>query len=533
MALTVEQVLDLPAMLGSALLAGKNGTNRIVETATVLDAPDAVRWLRGRELVLTSTYPLLQLRHDLDKFVHDLVDHGASGLGLKLNRYMKSVPQEMIDCANALDFPILVVPENAAWVEIITPVMSSFFETRTPRMAQPELPGGRFGQIMLPDISLEQLLAELSKLMSNPIVVISPMDGLSLSAPHKSEADIQAALTLLEEDGWKSECLDPANELHRRSGRGTSVVFSPYERANGMIGNLVVVEKTRQLTGADLEDLVYAKMLISLKIRQNRTDQSVIFERQNEFVLSLTDRSIGSQNVSALTARYAAIGKRLHPRYVCIIIAFQDVDTDHFRALSSALRVHFTKSDGPITGVINNEHVVVMVPEDNDEICRPDALTEQINTQMRKIGAHAAIWSAGVSQITAVNHFYRAYEQAKQALDHGRSANGVGVHLYDETGFYRLFSRSSMQPDVQRFVHEWLGTLIEHDQKHKVNLLETFRTFLDCDTNYRETARTLNIHHNTVRYRIGLVVSMTHKKALQPKLRLHYHLALKLLPLVS
>src|SRR5690606_36860410 len=110
----------------------------------------------------------------------------------------------------------------------------------------------------------------------------------------------------------------------------------------------VVVEKTRQLTGADLEDLVYAKMLISLKIRQNRTDQSVIFERQNEFVLSLTVRSIGSQNVSALTARYAAIGKRLHPRYVCIIIAFQDVDTDHFRALSSALRVHFTKSDGPI-----------------------------------------------------------------------------------------------------------------------------------------------------------------------------------------
>jgi DNA-binding PucR family transcriptional regulator len=55
----------------------------------------------------------------------------------------------------------------------------------------------------------------------------------------------------------------------------------------------------------------------------------------------------------------------------------------------------------------------------------------------------------------------------------------------------------------------------------------------NCNGNYRETARLLDMHHNTVRYRISQIIEMTGGKALQPRLRLDYHLALKLLPLVS
>ncbi|WP_164749876.1 PucR family transcriptional regulator [Nitratireductor alexandrii] len=534
MALTVGQILTLPAMQNGSLLAGRKGLDRVVETATVLDAPDAVRWLRGQELALTSTYPLLQLRHRLDRFVHELVEHGASGLGLKLNRYMKRVPQKMIDSADALDFPIIVVPEDVAWVEIITPVMSKFFEAKAGKVAQPELLGGRFSQTMLADSALQDLLGDLNALLANPVMVISPMDGLALSAPTNPEPDMQDALALLEEEGWASETIDAKNALTRRTGRRTSIVFTPYEQANGMTGTLVVVERNRRLSDKELDHLSYAKVLISLKIRQIRADQSVIFERQNEFVLSLIDRGTGSQTRAALAARYSAMGKHLHARYIGVVVAFHDIGTDRFRALSNALRVHFSKHSETITGVIRNDRVVILVPEDDERLCQPDVFKEQIDTRLLKIGAQEVVWSAGVSQVTAVEHFYRAYEQAEQALEHGRNTSKAGaVHLYDETGFYRLFSKSAMQPDVHRFVHEWLGMLIDHDETHRIDLIETFRVFLDCNGNYRETARLLNIHHNTVRYRISQINELTGEKALQPKMRLHYHLALKLLPLVS
>ncbi|MEO9613581.1 MAG: PucR family transcriptional regulator ligand-binding domain-containing protein [Nitratireductor sp.] len=534
MALTVGQILTLPAMQDGSLLAGSKGLDRVVETATVLDAPDAVRWLRGQELALTSTYPLLQLRHRLDRFVHELVEHGASGLGLKLNRYMKRVPQKMIDCADALDFPIIVVPEGVAWVEIITPVMSKFFEAKAGKVLQPELFGGRLNQAMLADSALQDLLGDLNALLANPVMVISPMDGLALSAPAHPEPDMQDALALLEEEGWAGETIDAKNTFTRRTGRRTSIVFTPYEQANGMTGTLVVVERNRRLRDEELDHLSYAKVLISLKVRQIRADQSVIFERQNEFVLSLIDRSMGSQTRAALAARYSATGKPLHARYVGVVVAFHDIDADRFRALSNALRVHFSKHGETITGVIRNNRVVILVPEDDERLCQPEIFKEQVDTRLKKIGAQEVVWSAGVSQATALEHFYRAYEQAEQALEHGRNTSKAGgVHLYDETGFYRLFSKSAMQPDVHRFVHEWLGTLIEHDETHRIDLIETFRVFLDCNGNYRETARLLNMHHNTVRYRISQIIEMTGGKALQPKLRLHYHLALKLLPLVS
>ncbi|WP_367716176.1 PucR family transcriptional regulator ligand-binding domain-containing protein [Nitratireductor sp. GISD-1A_MAKvit] len=532
--MTIGKVLALPAMQEGRLLAGEKGLDRIVKTATVLDAPDAVRWLRGEELALTSTYPLLQLRHTLDHFVQELVEHGASGLGLKLNRYMKRVPQKMIDCANALDFPIIVVPEDVAWVEIITPVMSNYFEARAGSASHSERFGERLGKVSLVDSTLQDLLDELHALLANPVIVTSPMDGLLLSAPDEPNAEIADARALMEEDGWPSEAIRSQETFIRRTGRQTSIVFTSYEQSNGMSGTLVVVERNRRLTDKDFDHLGYAKVLISLKVRQIRADQSSIFERQNELVLSLIDRSLGTQTYAALTARYGAIGKHLYARYVGIVVAFHDTAADRLLGLSNALRVHFSKHGETITGVIANNRVVVMVPENDELLCQPELFKEQVDEGLRRIGANDVLWSAGVSQVTAVEHFYRAYEQAVQALEHGRSTSRTGgVFLYDDTGFYRLFSKSSMQPDVNRFVNEWLGTLIEHDKRHRVDLIDTFRVFLDANGNYRETARVLNLHHNTVRYRIAQITELTGRKALQPKLRLHYHLALKLLPLVS
>src|SRR5690606_25076947 len=57
MSLTVQSIMQMAVMNGASVLAGRAGLQRNVKAATVLDAPDAINWLRGEELVLTSTYP--------------------------------------------------------------------------------------------------------------------------------------------------------------------------------------------------------------------------------------------------------------------------------------------------------------------------------------------------------------------------------------------------------------------------------------------------------------------------------------------
>src|SRR5690625_6164380 len=102
---TVNDVLELEAMQWAAVLAGHNGLGRQVKSVTVLDAPDATLWLRGNELALTSTFPLNKQYTNLNRLVPELVSRDVAGLGVKLSRYMKSLPQSMIDQANELAFP--------------------------------------------------------------------------------------------------------------------------------------------------------------------------------------------------------------------------------------------------------------------------------------------------------------------------------------------------------------------------------------------------------------------------------------------
>ncbi|MGL5513051.1 MAG: PucR family transcriptional regulator ligand-binding domain-containing protein, partial [Sporomusa sp.] len=38
------------------VVAGREGLNKEISTVTVLDAPDSPKWLKGKELILSSAY---------------------------------------------------------------------------------------------------------------------------------------------------------------------------------------------------------------------------------------------------------------------------------------------------------------------------------------------------------------------------------------------------------------------------------------------------------------------------------------------
>ena len=68
-----------------------------------MDNPDTVPWLKKHELVLSTGYILTST--DIYKtIIQSLNNQGCSGLGIKIHRYMDSIPNEMIEQANALNF---------------------------------------------------------------------------------------------------------------------------------------------------------------------------------------------------------------------------------------------------------------------------------------------------------------------------------------------------------------------------------------------------------------------------------------------
>ena len=65
------------------------------------------------------------------------------------------------------------------------------------------------------------------------------------------------------------------------------------------------------------------------------------------------------------------------------------------------------------------------------------------------------------------------------------------VLFYEQLGSYRLLAEISDLGAIDRFVDEWLGPLIAHDERHGADLVRTLMSYLECRGSYDATAAAL------------------------------------------
>ncbi len=94
----------------------------------------------------------------------------------------------------------------------------------------------------------------------------------------------------------------------------------------------------------------------------------------------------------------------------------------------------------------------------------------------------------------------------------------------DDLGPYRLLFRLWGTPELERFSAEALGELVANDRRGA--LRETLLTFLECGGSHVDAARQLNIHRNTLAYRLKQIADSTQRDPAEPSVRLTLHLAL-------
>ena len=128
MGLTVGEALAIKPLVGARVLAGAGGLDRVIEYVTVVDAPNAADWLRGGEFVLTTAYTVKDTPEAQVALVQRLISAGAAGLGIKLRRFIDALSGEALDCAEKAGFPIVEMPFDVGWADIITPVLGEVLD---------------------------------------------------------------------------------------------------------------------------------------------------------------------------------------------------------------------------------------------------------------------------------------------------------------------------------------------------------------------------------------------------------------------
>ncbi|RMG78361.1 MAG: PucR family transcriptional regulator, partial [Chloroflexi bacterium] len=82
--------------------------------------------------------------------------------------------------------------------------------------------------------------------------------------------------------------------------------------------------------------------------------------------------------------------------------------------------------------------------------------------------------------------------------------------------------------DLQRFYEQTIGPLAEHDDRKQGDLIRTLNGFFEANGNLAKAAQDLDVHRNTLVYRLERISELTDMDLNDADNRLMLHLALKI-----
>ena len=256
-----------------------------------------------------------------------------------------------------------------------------------------------------------------------------------------------------------------------------------------ILGVLALVDARDEADEHTVLALEHAATSLALELAHLRDLAEVELRLHRDLV---DDLLAGTDEASAY-ARSGAVGHDLHRSHYVVVVQRSDRTADD----SFAQTVGRAASAVGIRSLLTRraDHVVLIADDRPHARALYEALARETGTRSATIGV-----SARCDSLDDIPH---RYQEAQRALEVRRqSRERYGTTFFDELGLYRILGPGNDYRELETFVHEWLGQLIDYDSRHHAAMVETLSRYFDCGGNYDETAESLAIHRSTLRYRL-------------------------------
>lgn len=133
-------------------------------------------------------------------------------------------------------------------------------------------------------------------------------------------------------------------------------------------------------------------------------------------------------------------------------------------------------------------------------------LVERLNHFQKKIEQAFInlILSIGISKKKiGFQGLNKSYQDAQKAVRIGKRAYGRGlIYDFEKMGVYKLLFSHEHPESLKEFYEDYLAPLVQYDQKHGSDLVNTLELYCANDSNVLSTAGQIYIHRNTLNYRL-------------------------------
>jgi len=499
-ALTVREICDFDLLRDATVLAGKSGLGRRVQRLNVMTVPDIARWTKPHELLLATGFPLFPLARSTDgmtSLLRELDERGLAGLAVKLGDYGTELSTETLRVADELGMPIIAVPEEVAFDDILSQVLAALTNRQAAALGRAQEVHHALLRISLVGGGLDEIVQELKQVLTDSGIVCVGTNGDVLAAEMDEShwKQLRNAEVLTADGSWNrlaSLVAEHGNDIPAI----TAAAISAGELRHGYI---------LAVTSADQADpevrmlIQQAAMVAALDIARDVAVSEVTRRFESSAIHGLLTGT--PREIEEIAVRSDDFAWNLSRPLVVLVgrrtSSPEDSNTKPDHDSGSWLSAVRAVDREAAAGMLGRNHVAICGAAEGQTTRAAEVIRERL------LGTARAPFQIGASEtVIDLATLPVAYQHARMALEFTqRSGPSASVTSYESLGLYRLLDMIP-EDELVAFTEETLGPVLALDPEQRDDLLHTLEVLCASRMNVAESARTLHYHYNTLRYRI-------------------------------
>lgn len=531
----ISDLLNLPTFSDFKLLAGQSGVNHQITSVNILDNPKAMNWLSPGELIVTSGYFFSESSDALEDFLKSFHQLNIPGICIKPQVYLNPIPELLIDLCNELTIPLIEIPYGIAFSKILTTVMNLLTEDTNKATQLTLETNTKFLEYGLKGKGLDYLKEKLESLLNQP-VIITDSHWVLLTKPTTHDFDSlinqEQQLTLFDTSKIVNLPVNLSKSAHPISLQFDSQkngVLLPLFFNDVTYGYIIVLQKNQAILQQDYLNLQQAALTIAMEI-VHQTEKSRIQNKiSREFYQKLLHNSADINELKQYDTNF-----NFDLSYTVFMIDFKHTQSNyddlqasynedsllrHLQLVIETLRqdqlqvIHLFKQGNSFIGLIGNvdNHFFTL-----------------LHKQLLFYFKSNADINLLIGSTQPVPNLPKSYQEVRHLIRY-LVPNQSDIYRSENFYFDNFLQQRIPTTEAQNFISHYLAPLIDYDNTHNSQFLETLDCFLNHQQNIAETARALFIHRNTLLYRIEKIESLLGISLKESENVLPLMLALKLI----
>ncbi|MCU0497506.1 MAG: helix-turn-helix domain-containing protein [Anaerolineae bacterium] len=531
-AVSLQAVLQFALPIETTLIAGSLDS-LITWSVTVRARPPAFPDIYGGELAFVSMEVLrsYDTRITLHEVVENLAQAGVSSVAIAIR---EEIPSVVISLANDRQMALLRLPEGAN-LPTLERAVNKLIVNQAAQLTQRAMDIQRqLTRLAAENRDLNSLLQVIAGATAKPIVVHDDA-GVLMAQVYPNVArrgtggrNLVASVPYSAFQNWLSREAPTQQGAIVASPIGHTTVLKVEKR---VAGYLSLIDQTAELNEFERLVLTYGADVCAIELAKTRAIASAVEQARGDWIQMWLSGNPTDDDLLATRAQQSGFD----PNHLYIVTVYRATAkngaTLPLESLTSLIRDDLTRRQ--INGAVgqNVDVIVVLYPLENPlQLKRMGDLVDETRLQLAT-RTPSGLVAAGISRpVQGLASLREAYREAKDAMGiSGQLGEQDATTFYGDLKLYQfLLSLKEKNLEVlRRFYEESLYPLVEHDERKQGDLVRTLNGFFEANGNLAKAATDLDVHRNTLVYRLERISELTGLDLNDADNRLILHLALK------